>query len=88
MLSVESFLQPFAETGFLRVGGEHPTPGDRLKEPLWQADLPSEGQGHNKGTKTFHLSCLTPIHSDGQLMEERELRSKMVLRIVLACLKF
>ena len=88
MLSVESFLQPFAETGFLGVGGEHQAPGDRLKEPLWQADLPSEGQGHNKGTKTFHLSCLTPIHSDGQLMEERELRSKMVLRIVLKCLKF
>ena len=88
MLSVESFLQPFAETGFLGVGGEHPAPRDRLKEPLRQTDLPSQGQGHNKGTKTFHLSCLTPIHSDGQLMEERELRSKMVLRIVLACLKF
>ena len=82
MLSVESFLQPFAETGFLGVGGEHPAPRDRLKEPLRQADLPSEGQDHKEGAKTFHLSCLTPIHSGGQLFEERELRSKTALRIV------
>ena len=76
MLSVESFLQPFAETGFLGVGGEHQAPGDRLKEPLWQADLPSEGQDHKKGAETFHLSCLTPIHRGGQLFAERELPSK------------
>ena len=82
MLSVESFLQPFAETGLLGVGGEHPAPRDRLEKSLRQADLPSQGQGHNKGTKTFHLSCLTPIHSGGQLFEERELRSKTALRIV------
>ena len=82
MLSVESFLQPFAETGFLGVGCEHPAPRDRLKEPLRQTDLPSKGQDHKEGAKTFHLSCLTPIHSGGQLFEERELRSKTALRIV------
>jgi len=82
VLSVESFSQPFPESGFLGVGGDHPTPCNRLEKALRQTDLPSEGQDHKEGAKTFHLSCLTPIHSGGQLMEERELRSKIILRIV------
>jgi len=40
-----------------------------LKMPLCQADLPSESECHNKGAKMFYLSCLSPIHKDGQLME-------------------
>ena len=40
-----------------------------LKMPLSQADLPSESECHNKGAKMFYLSCLSPIHKDGQLME-------------------
>jgi len=82
VLSVESFPQPFPESGFLGVGGDHPTPCDRLEKALGQTDLPSEGQGHKKGAETFHLSCLTPIHRGGQFFEERELRSKKGLRIV------
>jgi hypothetical protein len=82
VLSVESFPQPFPETGFLGVGGDHPTPCNRLEKALGQTDLPSEGQGHKKGEETFHLSCLTPIHRGGQFFEERELRSKKGLRIV------
>ena len=82
MLSVESFPQPFPESGFLGVGGDHPTPCNRLEKALGQTDLPSEGQDHKKGAETFHLSCLSPIHRGGQLFEERELRSKASLRIV------
>ncbi len=82
MLSVESFPQPFPESGFLGVGGDHPTPCNRLEKALGQTDLPSEGHDHKKGAETFHLSCLTPIHRGGQHFEEIELRSKTAFRIV------
>ena len=69
MLPVESFPQPFPESGLLGVGGDHPTPCNRLEKALGQTDLPSEGQDHYEGAGTLHFSVIAGLGSRSKLGE-------------------